>query len=133
MWRQELEQSSKCLFYRHYKQEFEREKYIYQLPDKYVYSLCKFRCSNHRLPIEIGRRLGLDRKNRICQKCNMKVVGDEFHFIMECPSMDSTRNQLIPSKFSSPKSVFNFCKLFTANRKTQLNLSKFIMIGGALK
>ena len=133
LWRQELEQSSKCLFYRHYKQEFKREKYISQLPDKYVYSLCKFRCSNHRLPIEIGRRQGLDRKNRICQKCNMKVVGDEFHFVMECPSIDNIRNQLISSKFSSPKSVFNFCKLFTANRKTQLNLSKFIVIGGALK
>ena len=60
------------------------------------------------------------------------LTGDEFHYIMECQNNKKIRSQLIPSKFTSSKSVFDFRKLFSANRKTQLKLSKLIMLGGVL-
>ena len=56
----------------------------------------------------------------------MGTIGDEFHFILECPKNAALRNILIPKKFRSPLSMFTLCNLFQAGKKYQLNLSKFI-------
>ena len=125
-WREALEQSNKCLFYRNFKQTFCKEKYISQLPDAYVISFLKFRCCNHNLEIELGRRTGTPRELRTCKKCTMSVIGDEFHFVMECPKYDELRKKYLPQKYLSPKSVFNFCRLFCGSKTTQLKIGKFI-------
>jgi hypothetical protein len=39
------------------------------LDDKYIYTLYKFRTTNHRLPVETGRWNNIDRVDRICTKC----------------------------------------------------------------
>ena len=52
-WKDSLEQSSKCILYRNIKLNFRCESYIIQLPDTYIYALIKFRCSNHKLRIEL--------------------------------------------------------------------------------
>lgn len=91
----------KYFFYRNIKPEFGLEKYVSQLPDVYVISLMKFRCSNHKLSIELGRRQGVPRENRLCDKCDMGTLGDEFHLIFECPHYQLLRQQLIPRKFLS--------------------------------
>ena len=49
-----------------------------QLPERFVLALVKFRCNNHKLPIEQGRKFGIAREERFCTKCNMNSVGDEF-------------------------------------------------------
>ena len=54
-WLADLENSSKCLFYKNYKSSFKAESYISLLPDSYVIPLMKFRCGNHKLAIELGR------------------------------------------------------------------------------
>ncbi len=125
-WKQALNQSNKCLYYVNFKTSFCRENYISQLPDVYVINLFKFRCSNHKLPIEIGRYSGMPRQNRICKECNLDVLGDEFHFIMECPKYKQLRDDYLPKSYMSPRSVYNFCKLFSSNKNVQLRLSKFI-------
>ena len=94
-WRDSLEQSSKCILYRNIKLNFRCESYIIQLPDTYIYVLIKLRCSNHKLQIELGRRNGEVRENRICQDCNMGALGDEFHFIVEYPKHILLRRTLI--------------------------------------
>jgi hypothetical protein len=38
--------------------------------DKDIYTLCKFRTTNHKLPIETGRWNGIDREN-MCLKCSL--------------------------------------------------------------
>ena len=126
IWKDSLFQSSKCIFYKEFKQDFKREKYIQQLPNNYVISLFRFRCSNHNLAIETGRYFGIPRCERKCKDCLNNEIGDEFHFVMECTKYDSLRQRFIPQKFLRPKSVFNFCSLFSGKKKTLLNLSKFI-------
>ena len=44
--------------------------------------MCKFRISAHRLPIESGRYLKIERVNRKCIECNK--VGDEMHYFLDC-------------------------------------------------
>jgi hypothetical protein len=55
------------LNHRIFKENFEFENYFRILEDKDIYTLCKFRTTNHKLPIETGRwnnidRVGLSRK-----------------------------------------------------------------------
>ena len=127
-WREQLDNSSKCFFYKNYKSGIHRELFLSQLPEQYAIALVKFRCNNHKLPIEQGRKLGIAREERFCRKCDLNVLGDEFHFIMECPAYAEDRNKLIPPKFRRVKSTFNFCKLLSTNsRSVSLNLAKFII------
>ena len=60
-----------------------------------IYTLCKLRTTNHKLPIETGRWNGIDRENRQCLKCNSRSIGDEFHYIMECHFFTENRTQLM--------------------------------------
>ena len=58
------------------------ENYFRILEDKDIYTLCKFRTTNHRLPIETGRWNNIDRVNRICTKCDNITIGDEYYYII---------------------------------------------------
>ena len=49
------------------------------------YSLARFRCSAHILAIEKLRYRNQERNNRICQKCNLNMIENEYHFLMICP------------------------------------------------
>ena len=42
----------------------------------------KFRLGSHKLPIETGRWMGLERKDRLCTECN--ILGDESHYLFYC-------------------------------------------------
>ena len=120
--------SNKCFFYRYYKKTFGREKYISELPDTYVITLMKFRCSNHKLGIELGRRDRTPREERLCTRCHMNIMDDELHFVLECPSLIADRIALIPVRYRRNISAFNFCQLMSlqSTKKEMLNLVKFM-------
>ena len=46
--------------------------------------ICKFRCSDDKLEIEVGRRKKIAASDRICQIC-MSGGDCEVHFLTECP------------------------------------------------
>ena len=123
-----LNASSKCNYYRVFKTCFEKELYISSLPDMYVIALMKFRCVSHKLRIELGRVEGIERNDRICKDCNMNVIGDEFHFLLECPKYENLRKEFIPNYFVKKKSVFHFCKLLSKKGSVMLKLGKFIKL-----
>jgi hypothetical protein len=52
---------------------------------------CRFRTSNHRLPIEEGRWANVERHNRLCQLCQSREIGDVFHYVLQCPNFASER------------------------------------------
>ena len=132
-WRNELEESSKCLLYKNFKQDTALERNIISLPDPLAFILIKFRCSNHKLPIEQGRKFGIERIERLCTKCNMNSIGDEFHLIFECPSLQAERNKFIPARFVKVKSTYNLCKLLECkSKKVTLNLAKFLKASKAV-
>jgi hypothetical protein len=53
----------------------------------------RLRIYSHRLRLETGRYVGLERDNRICEKCHMNVVENEIHFVIECPFYKEKKNQ----------------------------------------
>ena len=67
--------------------------------------LCKFRISAHSLRIETGRYektkdssgnySKLEKENRICKFCNLRMVEDEFHFLLNCPLYSDIRHTFI--------------------------------------
>ena len=46
--------------------------------------MCKFRLSNHILPIEKLRYSNIKRDERLCPICNIKEIGDEYHYLLKC-------------------------------------------------
>ena len=71
-----------------FKDDFCLESYLININD-YVVRKClsKLRMSSHSLEIEIGRhknpKVPVDQ--RICNKCVLNVIEDEFHFLVICP------------------------------------------------
>ena len=127
-WKLQLDISSKCLYYKNFKSGIFLEPFFRHLPEQLAIALVKFRCSNHKLPIEQGRRQGIPRDERFCRECDMNVIGDEFHLLMECPAHRENRLKYIPNKFRIIKSTYNFCKLMADKSKTvSSKLAKFLI------
>ena len=57
-------------------------------------TLLRFRMGSHSLPIVLGRRTGVPRAQRLCQRCNLHAVHDERHLVFECPAMQCVRDRL---------------------------------------
>jgi len=60
---------------------------------KHRQKLTKFRLSNHKLMIEIGRHKNLPKEERICQIC-CEGIEDEIHFLVKCKQFDSLRKPM---------------------------------------
>lgn len=90
--------------------------------------LSNFRCSNHKLPVEVGRWKNIPRENRLCNLSNTEL-GDEYHYILCCSSLSSERNAYIPSYYRHRPNTHKFYSLFNSTKQSlQINLCKFIKI-----
>ena len=62
-------------------------------------NLTRLRISAHRLEIELGRRNGVSRQDRICKWCirnsHTEEIEDESHLLNSCALYDDIRNNLI--------------------------------------
>ena len=72
------------------------ESYINTLNFRERQAVSKFRISAHKLEIERGRYTVPKTPvcNRICKQCNIGIVEDEVHFLLECPKSSLQRNTL---------------------------------------
>ena len=88
---------SKCILYKSYKLNFEFEKYLIVLNKQSRKLMIKFRTSNHKLAVERGRYVNVDRNNRYCDTCDRQLLGDEFHLLLECsnPTLVTYRNMYL--------------------------------------
>ena len=128
-WKECLENSSKCYLYRGFKTELKMEEYLYKLPDDLRICLSKYRMCNHKLPIEVGRHNNIDRKYRLCTKCDKKDLGDEYHYMFMCDCYEASRRKLIPKRSYKHPSVFKFCELMTTKSgNTLMKIAKFARI-----
>jgi hypothetical protein len=91
-WTSMIENSSKGDNYKLFKHDLKFEDYLDVLEDKDTFLLVKFRTSNHRLPIEVGRWRNIKRENRICNLCNGRNLCDEFHYLFETTIIQNTTN-----------------------------------------
>ena len=115
--------------YRLFKSTFQQEPLIKLLPNDCVTQLVKFRTTNNRLPVNQLRYEGVLRHQRICVKCNLQEVGDEFHYIFVCPFFSTKRCELIPKYYTNRPNVLKFRELLnTESKPLLLKLKHFICI-----
>lgn len=96
-------------YYNKFKQSFSYEKYLDVLnvrKFRYIYS--SFRSSSHDLEIERGRYANIDRCQRLCTLCNLRVVEDEYHFLLCCGAYKDLRELYLPNKYYVYPSVHKF-------------------------
>ena len=80
--------------------------------DKYRIALSKFRLSNHKLQVEIGRwhkPEPIPFNNRICSSCN--TLDDEYHLLLECKLYSDIRKIHIPRHFYIRPNMVKFGEL----------------------
>ena len=109
-WHSDMERSSKCDYYRNYKNCFELENYLDIVPPKVYKVILKFKTCNHKLPIETGRYANIERRFRICSHCNLQKVGDEFHYLFECshPKIIEARRAYLPVYYHTDICIVKF-------------------------
>ena len=62
---------------------------------RYRQALSKLRCSSHSLESETGRHNNTPRTSRICKKCTMNVLENEYHLILVCPFYRELSNTIL--------------------------------------
>jgi hypothetical protein len=91
-WQTSLSDSSKALNYKIFKTKFEFEEYFNILNICDAIRQCRFRTTIHYLPIETGKWRNIDREIRYCNLCNCQKLGDEYHYVLECCSLNDKRS-----------------------------------------
>ena len=92
----EKNSSGKLDSYVKLKNNFQCEEYLTLINNfEFRRGITRLRISSHRLKIETGRYIGLERDKRICEKCNLNVVENEIHFLIDCPFYKEKRTKLI--------------------------------------
>ena len=105
-WHSKIIETSKGRNYKVFKDDQKFEPYLRNLP-RNAYIPLKFRTGNRRLPVETGRWEHLpysERKVTLCEKKKKKKkdIGDEFHYLLICPSFASEKNALLKQYYISP-------------------------------
>ena len=94
-WKRQILTKPKLRTYRIFKTELETELYVkYHLPRRQRSLLAQFRLGILPLRIETGRYDNTPIENRLCTMCDMNVVENEFHFVIECTRYRDYRNEL---------------------------------------
>ena len=128
-WRNEMATKSSCTIYRSYKTVPELETYQTLLDNVDRINMFKFRCRNLKIPVVV---YGEDERNipyddRLCTKCTMNVIGDEYHYIIQCPFFQHHRQRLLENHFYTNPNMEKFCRLFqTKNANIIRKLAKLI-------
>ena len=128
-WHNALSNSSKTQYYMQFKSLLNVERYLtIDIPFYLRKAFAKFRCSDHKLNIEVGRHHNAPKEERICTYCLEKfaivVIEDEFHVFLFCKRYEKFRKIYIGDikiktadvfiRFMSccdRTNIFNICKL----------------------
>lgn len=112
-WQENLNNHSIYINYSSYKQNLVLEPYFVEQPFKIRKIISKFKCNNHQLEVELGRHFGIVRPDRLCKKCNLNALGDEYHLVMECQNVevDRSRKHYLPTYCHSKPSMFKYIDL----------------------
>ena len=122
-WQQAVEvENEKCFYYKEFNYTPSLKNYFSVLPKSLWVPLCKFRTTNHRLPIEFNswNNFFKPKSDRLCNICDSNDIGDEYHYIMICPAFKELREIYIPKFYRIRPSVFKFTGLMKTNRKKLL-------------
>ena len=117
---------------RKFKMYFEYENDLSSLEYSHRIVFSKFRCRDHKLPIETGSHKNVPRELRICLKCNSNIIGDDplsFHYVFVCSFFRQHRLELLTSKFYNNPSVLSFNALLSSQDSQVLgHVCKFLKV-----
>ena len=107
-WIEKCYSSPKLKTYNGFKSNFDFEVYLQILTiRKFRNAYVCFRISSHKLMIEKGRYLNIDRNQRFCPFCKT-VTENEFHFLLICTTYLDLRERYIPIKYNTPAIINKF-------------------------
>ena len=114
---------SACSSYVTYKDQFKFEEYITKLNKSERITLCKLRLNINKLPIVLGRHQNIPRIERICNKCDRNLIGDEYHVVLECDNQEivNLRNRYIPAYYRNYPNRNKFIALMNSKGKKTLS------------
>ena len=75
------------------------------------------RVSAHNRNIETGRFYNLVRHERVCSMCNLNVVKDEYHFILQCEKYIDVRRRYLKKYYWQMPSCFKLVQLLSVRNK----------------
>ena len=88
-------------------------------------ALTKFRCGSNKLLVN-KYSFSNDTEDKMCPICDLREVGDEFHYIFICPYLQKEREQYIKKYYRIRPNALKFSELFNSKSiKTLVNLAKF--------
>jgi len=110
-----------CSNYRSFTKKFCFEEYLTYLPSILRQRLLKFRLSNHWLPIQQSRSLGIPRDERICTVCDSGEVGDQFHYLLNRSNENVKRNRTkyVDKYYPHHPIVPKFCSFMNMTSKSK--------------
>ena len=125
-WYTEVFTSSMCTIYRRFKKQLDFENYLMSANPRERISMTKYRCANSRIPV-YSQIYMYD--TEACTLCNLKVTGDEYHYILICPYFRLNRELYIKPYYYRRPSMMKFEQLFSSkNKRTLSKLAKFITL-----
>ncbi len=94
------------------------EQYLKKLTKGDRILMAKFRTCNNRLPVNVGRYKGVSREDRVCNKCGVGVVEDEFHVLFECTDAEIVRlrDMYIPNYYTNRPTQFKCVAFMQSTR-----------------
>jgi hypothetical protein len=132
-WHNDVSESSRCHYYKYFKTQLNPERYLsLNIPKKEKISLAKFRCSNHKLMIEIGRYTAIPKEERLCTECSTpenSIIDCEYHAFFKCKRFDLIRQRHLHSWYTSGDTLPHFYSLMNSNHdKTIKKLAYYIHV-----
>ena len=89
-------------------------------------SMTKYRCANSEIPVYSQINMY---DTEACTLCNLKVTGDEYHYILICPYFRLNRELYIKLYYYRRPSMLKFEQLFSSKNKCILSkLAKYITL-----
>ena len=131
-WQSQVDTMSSCITYRSIKPYFKQEKYLMlpNIADRI--NICRFRCRNTKIPVVTQGYTNRNNptiayEDRICDLCDKNELGDEYHYILECPVFQTPRNRYISDFYKRNPSMEKFTLLLQSNSIAVLSkLAKLI-------
>ena len=112
-WNTSVQNMTKLDYYKRFKTEFKYEGYLDGISN-----------DTNRTHLT-GRYLNIERENRFCKICNLRVVESEYHFLLCCPIYRNIRCKYI--KNSSFPNIRKFNSIITSSNKITINkVAKYI-------
>jgi len=102
LWTTTVQSSPKLRFYRHFKTEYDTEKYVLLNLAKNERSImAQYRCGILPIRIETGRYVNEQLDDRICTICHSGQIESEKHFLLECCAYDELRTDTYGQLFEN--------------------------------